>query len=310
MMSLKFLVSLSLTLGASSLKLPSHEDRSCGLPEDLFWGVYIDGKDAVNGSEAYAWDSDFATLPMNTVHFLHDGTTVGENSELTPDVAHKLHDTCCKMFGQRAQGIGNTLNCIPSIEKCEMRMAGAKGINKDYIKFSGTPDENGCYKSYTRSNPMPVEEHMTKLFEKYNEKMRQSTNNDEKIACLANFMRNFAWLHPYKGGNGRMRNFLLQREIRRLGLGCGAMMYNNNRDIFFETDDRYAEKIREGIAMYTESASTKKNAWQTESNVNRHLEKFALDPQMKEVCVMKREKLGNIYARLPASIRHVDDDEE
>lgn len=266
------------------------------LPEDLFWGIYIDGKDAPKGSEAYSWDKDFSVLPMNAVKFLHANVSVGEYSDLTPEAIAEVHSSCCKMFAKRGSSevmMGHTLDCIDKIQSCEQRMMGSTNIQEGLIKFAGKPDETGCYKDYTRQNP-PVDKTLAKMLEKYNAEVHQASTDDQKIDLLANFMRNFAWLHGWIGGNGRIRNFVLQREIRRLGLGCGAMMFNNNRDIFYENNERYAGKIREGIAMYKESVLLKQNAWQVQENRDRHATNFAHEAQKHEVCVMKREKLGSI----------------
>merc|ERR1719345_266878 len=100
-------------------------------------------------------------------------------------------------------------------------MMGTKGINKAFIKFNGTKQADGSYKSFTRENPVPVEEHLVALIAQYNKKVTKRDTDQGKIRALSNFLRNWAWLHPWSGGNGRIRNLVLQREIRQLGLGCG-----------------------------------------------------------------------------------------
>jgi len=275
----------------------------CSLPKDLEWGMVIDGKDADKGPDAYTdpnkneKDKDsFHDGPLKALRLVHETTSAG-SEELSMKIVKKIHGECCSQYASwrgHSNHTGHTLDCIQKIEDPTLRMMGTKGINKGYIQMIGKKAKDGSYKDYTRGNPAPVEKHLEKLIGQYNEKVRGASTDDEKITALSNFLRNMAWLHSWHGGNGRIRNLLFQREIRRLGLGCGAMMYNNNRDIFYVDDEIYSKKIREGLDMYKQSESLKLNAWTVQANKDAHRANFVLDPQMVEVCQFKNEKLGSI----------------
>jgi len=287
--------------------MQTKENEGCNLPADLEWGMIIDGKDADRGPDAYtdplkdASDKDsFHDGPLNALRMVHKSTKVDSlhpnRHALSLKIVEKIHGECCAQYRKyrNSTHMGRTLDCIPKIEDPALRMKGTKGINKGYIKYQGAKQADGSYKSFTRGNPLPVEPELQKLIAQYNKNLKGASNSDEKTVVLANFLRNLAWLHSWTGGNGRIRNLIMQREIRHLGLGCGAMMYNNNRDIFYLDDESYARKIHEGINMYQESESLKTNAWTVQANKDRHHKDFALDPQMEEVCKFKHESLGSI----------------
>jgi hypothetical protein len=120
-----------------------------------------------------------------------------------------------------------------------------------------------------------VEGQLKSIINDYNNAMRHAVSSHSiKISILALFLRSFAWLHPFGDHNGRARTILLQHEIRRHGLGRGAVMYNNNRDVYFISASTYAAKIEEGIHMADRMFAEKKNPWLDANNVKKYKEKF------------------------------------
>merc|ERR1712146_462172 len=93
---------------------------------------------------------------------------------------------------------------------------------------------------------------------------------DELLEILVSFTRSFAFLHPFSNGNGRLRNILLQRELRRLGIACGTMMFNYNKDAFVDGFSRQVSKIKEGIRMFDEAVASGKNPWLDQVTVEKH----------------------------------------
>lgn len=126
------------------------------------------------------------------------------------------------------------------------------------------------------------------LLDRYNADIRSTTLHDDELRLhiLARFLRSFAWLHPFADCNGRTRVLVLQRELQRLGLGCGAIMFNNNADIYFETTDTYAAKLREGISMYKIASDTHddRNPWLNHARRDEHLAKFPIPEGLTGSC--------------------------
>ena len=77
--------------------------------------------------------------------------------------------------------------------------------------------------------------------------------NAEGFLVIARLLQNLAYLHPLDGHNGRSRLLLLQYELRRNKLACGTMMFNNNKNAYFDTLDAFTAKILEGIRVYNEA---------------------------------------------------------
>merc|ERR1712217_435339 len=121
-----------------------------------------------------------------------------------------------------------------------------------------------------------TEIHLTQILDDYNRKMKSTPRNftQQRIAVIAEWLRQFAWLHPLQDGNGRVRTLLLQRELRYRGVAPGAFMFNNNRDIYFISPETYAAKIQEGSSMALLALKIHSNPWLNKSNVDAHFEHF------------------------------------
>jgi len=120
-----------------------------------------------------------------------------------------------------------------------------------------------------------TKKYLKELIAKYNTEVLQLATNDEKLVRLATFLKEFAFLHPWGNGNGRFRTMIMNREVRRLGLGCGAMMYNNNKDLYFLKLETYIAKIKEGLSMYDRAVTSGISPWVDEAVVAKHKVEFA-----------------------------------
>merc|ERR1719161_2134735 len=139
-------------------------------------------------------------------------------------------------------------------------------------------NENAC-PDYSQVLLKPKSVKQTqKLFKEYldayNADMETLTIKTDKLDRLASFLKDYAFLHPWGNGNGRFRALMLNHEIRRLGLGCGSFMYNNNKDLYYITKKMYVEKIKEGIAAYNTAIATGKSPWTDEDVVEKHKARF------------------------------------
>lgn len=105
---------------------------------------------------------------------------------------------------------------------------------------------------------------------------------DDLLILLARFLRSIAWIHPFTDCNGRTRVVLMQKELRRLGLACGAMMFNNNADIYVSTTDAYVDKLKEGMQVADRVLESYKKPW-NENKVATHVRNFPI-PQSLEAC--------------------------
>jgi hypothetical protein len=104
------------------------------------------------------------------------------------------------------------------------------------------------------------------MFDHYNEEVKTCSNNDERIVALARLLMNLAYTHPLGDRNGRSRLLLLQFELRRAGIACGTMAFNNGKNVYYDTLDSYVERIKEGIQMYDDAMKTGKNPWASASS--------------------------------------------
>merc|ERR1719440_1699057 len=121
---------------------------------------------------------------------------------------------------------------------------------------------------------------MEALLANYSKAVDSNPPVDVALTHLAVLMQNLAYLHPLRDRNGRSRLMLLQHALRHQGIACGTMMYNNNKNIYFDTAQEIADKIKEGINMYNDALETgfAVNPWGPRDGVNpiqSHCDKFA-----------------------------------
>merc|ERR1719161_2344645 len=145
-------------------------------------------------------------------------------------------------------------------------------------------NENAC-PDYSQVLLKPKSVKQTqKLFKEYldayNADMETLTTKTEQLDRLASFLKDYTFLHPWGNGNGRFRALMLNHEVRRLGLGCGVFMYNNNKDLYFLTKKLYREKIEEGIEMYNQALATGQSPWLDDAVVLMHKQRFDPDNVM------------------------------
>merc|ERR1712224_1153653 len=64
--------------------------------------------------------------------------------------------------------------------------------------------------------------------------------------------------------------------IRQRHLGCGTMMYNNNKNIYFQAASDYAKLLDEASEIYDKAAETQFsiNPWETTETPLSHRNRF------------------------------------
>lgn len=244
------------------------------LNAELEWGLVIDGKDADKGEKAY----DGEGFEKHRLEALPYTLALDTTGTLQMEVVMKMAQLgglpefrfgCCPLMDYLP-------TCMRALD-CKSRAAAIADLSEEFVKT--TKDDGGCVND-TTTVPYPgtTQSALTRLVEDYAEKSswllsRPSSDEGSKLKLLATFLRKFAWLHPFSDHNGRVRTLILQLELRRFDLGC-AMMYNNNRDVFFMSLGTYVEKIREGIHMCSLAIKTGKNPWLLPAEKKKHLDRF------------------------------------
>jgi hypothetical protein len=257
----------------------------------LFWGMILDGKDHVKGKHVYDWHG-FGKA-YEGLDFLMNNKP---DELLEFDHLMEARHICCDHAEGGSKGkayswAGTDANAYEgpvfrsyTCAECDHMKALLEDVPLDLFKISKGSNPNinrspkAC-KDYSKVllRPKSVGETKTRfkaIIAEYNADIVKLTKDEDKLNRLASFLKDYAFLHPWGNGNGRFRALMLNHEIRRLGLGCGSFMYNNNKDLYYITKKMYVEKIKEGIAAYNTAVATGKSPWTDEDVVTKHKERF------------------------------------
>jgi len=250
--------------------------------------MLLDGKDHVKGKDAYDWHG--FDQAYKALKFLLQEKP--EEPLAYPHLMKARHICCDHAEGRNFDWAGMTANnyegpvfrsytCL----ECDHLKALIADVPKEFFKIKNGNNVNlarspkGCKEfSSVFLKPKTIENTQTQfkaLLLAYNTDVEKLTNKKDKLVRLAYYLKDFAFLHPWGNGNGRFRTMQLIHEVRRLGLGCGTFMYNNNKDLYFLTKKTYIEKIQEGIAMYDKGVADGKSPWLNEDIVARHKARFS-----------------------------------
>jgi len=253
----------------------------------LFWGQILDGKDHDKGKHAYDWHG--FGMAYDALKFLMEESP---NEPMTYERLMKARHVCCnskagKNFGwagtDEVAYEGPVFKSYTCLECNHMKkllddvptefFKIKKGTNKN-LKHSPTACSEYSSVLLKPKSVSSTESKFKELLTAYNEDVAKITTDEEKLHRLASFLKDYAFLHPWGNGNGRFRALMLNHEVRRLGLGCGTLMYNNNKDLYYITKDMYREKIKEGLAAYDTAMETGKSPWVDADFVESHKTKY------------------------------------
>lgn len=230
------------------------------------WGVWIDGRDAVNGSLAYGERYD--KLMANAYQLIMQRTMAPlrvQSSLTNADMTWLMRSIDAFPRDYRNPVCQENMKCLHVLppHKVDGIMASVQSSVADECRLNQTLDN------------ATVASMLAELTAEYNSQM-SITPAHEALPVIAKFMKNIAYLHPLNNRNGRFRLMLLQFELRRRGIACGTMMWNNNKNIYFETVEEYTLRIQEGIDAFNEAQSSGfvSNPWQGQDAVQRHLSRF------------------------------------
>eukprot|EP00747_Dinoflagellata_sp_TGD_P114878 gnl/TRDRNA2_/TRDRNA2_172021_c1_seq5.p1 gnl/TRDRNA2_/TRDRNA2_172021_c1~~gnl/TRDRNA2_/TRDRNA2_172021_c1_seq5.p1 ORF type:complete len:301 (-),score=29.69 gnl/TRDRNA2_/TRDRNA2_172021_c1_seq5:49-951(-) len=197
------------------------------------WGVYIDGRSAASGRLAYGQNySQTMESALSTV--LHKASLPSAREGLTLRVFEMIQNLLhAKWRDYDNPWFSEVKPCLETLDSFVSRkVAPVMG------KLLHHPANVDLFKATLSS-----------MFSRYNAKIA-SVKPDDVPKVIGGLMRRLSWLHPLFDQNGRSRLLLLQYELRRNNIACGTMMYNNNKNIYFDSLDMYVAKIQEGINMY------------------------------------------------------------
>jgi len=251
-----FLASIAMRATGVSL----HPFMRQGCPQNInssMWGIWIDGRDSGGGSSAYG--EAYGQKVMPALQMVYD--TPFEN-ELKVAVFMKIKEH----LGVPWRGYDNPVHyevgpchesALPKTRVKEI-MSTVSVVNAEYLPFQGESEDG-----YANA--------IQKLFAIYSNAISSRPPVGEALNHMGVLIQNLAYLHPLSDANGRSRLLLLQYLLRQQGISCGTMMYNNNKNVYFDTVLDIVGKIHEGISMYNDAFSSgfSVNPWATPEAVDK-----------------------------------------
>eukprot|EP00746_Dinoflagellata_sp_MGD_P004248 gnl/MRDRNA2_/MRDRNA2_108187_c0_seq1.p1 gnl/MRDRNA2_/MRDRNA2_108187_c0~~gnl/MRDRNA2_/MRDRNA2_108187_c0_seq1.p1 ORF type:complete len:308 (-),score=61.61 gnl/MRDRNA2_/MRDRNA2_108187_c0_seq1:272-1195(-) len=227
------------------------------------WGIWIDGKNAAEGPDAYgkSYTDTMAAALKDVYHMLAERP--GELKLSHFEKIASLIDASWRISGDMDPIATQVKDCQQTALPHTVSEAVQNGIvvvDKEY------------HPALLAHN---VTSSLETLFNMYNSKLAVAKSARQQLTDVGWLMRNLAFMHPLVDRNGRSRLLLLQFELRRLNIACGTMLWNNNKDIYFETLDTYVAKLKEGIDAYKEADKSGNNPWQQESFATIHNARFS-----------------------------------
>lgn len=262
-------------LEASTLLLASECSDALDAPA---WGIFIDGKNASEGSEAYG--PAYTQNMLDTLKVVYDlqrnhrDEPIGfaDFQVIQESLGMPFLDAYAGLFEMAklpGRDFRKAYSCIRSSVPADA-VAGMFSTDMEDLYDSGCiPNGKPC-----RAVKLPVQATMKKLFQSYHETLDKASTTPGRLRALASLMKNLAFLHPLPDRNGRSRLLILQFELRRLKLACGTMSFNNNNNVYTDSVDTLAAKIQEGIDMYAAAMASHQNPWLDQGNVEKHHQKF------------------------------------
>jgi len=245
---------------------PVPEKTNCS--DDTHWGIWIDGRDAHKGEASYGETYGQEVDPALKKMYAKAELNKKPDMALFKSVAHMVDEKFDEADGWHGLTPGSAV-CLKEFPQKHFNevMSDVSVMDKEF--------------KYTHGASRGQQ--MTDMFKAYNKKQKKAVGDKEKqISAIAFLVHNMAFVHPLKDHNGRSRLLLVQHELRRLNLGCGTMMYNNNRDAIFNTPKETAGKIKEGMLMYNTWQESGVNPWTDPANQKKHLADFAVSKKLKK----------------------------
>lgn len=254
---------------------------------NLTYALFIDGNDAESGEEAYG--KGFSENMLRAYEYM---LSIAD-AELTLERVVKLHAVGSPKYAEygyrrpdMSANVMDELRCLDTVD-IEFKKKLIEDLPSEIIRGPINQSDGTVIWSLgtirmEENHDFHMKPQLRKVIKKYKADLLSAQNVDGKLAALARFLRSLAWLHPFANGNGRLRNILLQHELVRLGLGDGAMMFNNNGDIYFTPTATYVGKIKEGIAAAESAKQTNTHPWYDKHRRKKHKKNFPMRSDLQK----------------------------
>lgn len=266
-------------LTKKQLNCPQHADTT-------MWGIWIDGRDSSRGANAYG--KTYGHRVKSALQVIYD-TPV--ESQLDYDLFEKIRNK----IGASWRPYPNPV--LSEVGTCHHSALPSARVEQIMSHISVEVQNN-----FKDPYPLPSWKNIKiikDLFANYSAALRSDPPVDVALNHLGVLLQNLAFLHPLRGSNGRARLLLLQYALRQQGIACGTMMYNNNKNIYFDTLPEFVDKIKEGITMYNDAWSSgfAINPWEASTNASDiYSERFSHPWSAKlQACWASRVN-GNVWA--------------
>jgi len=224
------------------------------------WGVVLDGRSANGGRCAYGCPyADEMQAHLNAMYQMLNNRELPVDS-LTIEHFKKIRE----MLGANWRKYNNPISN-------EVHYCHSTAMHPDQVQqiMADVTSVNAQYEPRAPVNNIEV---VTGLLNTYNNGVATATSVDDLMVNLARLLRNLAFIHPLANRNSRSRLLILQYELRRLNIACGASLFNYGKNIYFETLDTTVMRFREGIQVYQEGRQTnfQVNPWTQQATIDRH----------------------------------------
>lgn len=263
-----FLVPEHTPVLATYLKLNARRASCPGTPA---WGIWIDGRHQYKGPNAYG--ESYTKVMSKGVQNVYDMLASPE----------RIRSLNVQVFEQLASGVGAHYRARQ--EPNYWPLACHRVLPRSY-RNSIMKNVSSC----TKGSPYrPLQDYrlaLQELFAAYETSMA-AAREDKKIHVIASLLIDLAYLHPFRQKNSRARVLLAQLELRRHGIACGTMLYNNGHVIYAMTEDILASSISEGIRAYDTARLTNfmLSPWRGRTQVYSEIPNF----QAVDECFSARE---------------------
>jgi len=265
------------------------------------WSIWIDGKDAQQGPEAYGANySKTMKHALDEVYKMAEDTfpeDLQERSKKSLQQFEHLAELLEMPFmykevglmemevdaGQAFRGMYSCVrDLLPTSELVSMFRTELDSIYDADCIWQGVPPCRRYNVSRTET--------LLRLFESYHSHLEKGA----PLRTLVSLMKGLALLHPLPDRNGRSRLLFLQLELRRLKLACGTMNFNNNNNVYVDSVQTLNEKLEEGIAMYNIGMASKMNPWLNPTKVQQHRARFPVhfDRELLDCYAKKAPDIG------------------
>lgn len=245
------------------------------------WSIWIDGKDAQQGPEAYGANySKTMKHALDEVYKMAEDTFPEDLQERSKKSLQQFEHLAkllempfmykevglMEMEVDAGQAFRGMYSCVrdllPTSELVSMFRTELDSIYDADCIWQGVPPCRRYNVSRTET--------LLRLFESYHSHLEKGA----PLRTLVSLMKGLALLHPLPDRNGRSRLLFLQLELRRLKLACGTMNFNNNNNVYVDSVQTLNEKLEEGIAMYNIGMASKINPWLNPTKVQQHRARF------------------------------------